>query len=366
MSVGTNGRNLPALTAERLPAEQAWEIMPGPKLTMEEMRYVAKTASASNMYGMNEAQAFMLMMTAEADGMHPVHALRRYHMMEFRGRVTPVMKAEAMLADMMRVGWEHKWTTDNDDRKIQEIWLRHPKKCPDGKSVRYSESDAKAAKLLDGGNKDNWEKHRPNMLRARVVSNACRMLDPGIVLGVYTPEEIQDMKAEEGESRPQSPLRVETKLSEALDAAKRRPALPQEPRPPRSDFRAWLDETMEQFNANWVDVCLDAKVSPGKGVTSYQVVNGLITDWIEEGSLDAALIQNAEGKRDKAKMGAQLKQSWEADMEGVKADVTEYLRGKTETMMREAGIEPIAITEADPDAVEPEAASEQDWEPGRE
>ena len=42
-------------------------------------------------------------------------------------------------------------------------------------------------------NKDNWKNYPRAMLRARVVSEGIRTVFPGVVLGVYTPEEVQDI-----------------------------------------------------------------------------------------------------------------------------------------------------------------------------
>jgi hypothetical protein len=49
---------------------------------------------------------------------------------------------------------------------------------------------AREAKLAD---KDNWKSYPRAMLRARVVSEGIRTVFPGVVLGVYTPEEVQDI-----------------------------------------------------------------------------------------------------------------------------------------------------------------------------
>jgi hypothetical protein len=42
------------------------------------------------------------------------------------------------------------------------------------------------------GLKDNWRKFPRQMLTARCISEAIRLLMPQIVSGVYTPEEVQD------------------------------------------------------------------------------------------------------------------------------------------------------------------------------
>jgi len=48
------------------------------------------------------------------------------------------------------------------------------------------------AKAIGIANKDNWKNYPRAMLRARVVSEGIRSVYPGCVVGVYTPEEVQD------------------------------------------------------------------------------------------------------------------------------------------------------------------------------
>jgi hypothetical protein len=50
------------------------------------------------------------------------------------------------------------------------------------------------AKSIGIANKDNWKNYPRAMLRARCVSEGIRSVYPGCVVGVYTPEEIQDFK----------------------------------------------------------------------------------------------------------------------------------------------------------------------------
>jgi len=48
------------------------------------------------------------------------------------------------------------------------------------------------AKSIGIANKDNWKNYPRAMLRARVISEGIRAVFPGCVVGVYTPEEVQD------------------------------------------------------------------------------------------------------------------------------------------------------------------------------
>src|SRR5207253_3013162 len=51
--------------------------------------------------------------------------------------------------------------------------------------------------------KDNWKNYPRQMLTARVISEGIRTVLPGVVAGVYTPEENQDFAPEP--TRPTNP-----------------------------------------------------------------------------------------------------------------------------------------------------------------
>jgi len=60
-------------------------------------------------------------------------------------------------------------------------------------TVKWTMEDAKRAGL---GNKDTWRSYPRQMLRARCVSEGIRMAMPGVVVGLYAPEEVADFDVE--------------------------------------------------------------------------------------------------------------------------------------------------------------------------
>jgi hypothetical protein len=50
------------------------------------------------------------------------------------------------------------------------------------------------AKAIGLATKDNWKNYPKAMLRARCISEGIRTVYPGCIVGVYTPEEVQDME----------------------------------------------------------------------------------------------------------------------------------------------------------------------------
>jgi hypothetical protein len=152
---------------------------------VSDMQTMAQSVAKSRLFGLDEAQAFTLMLLAQSEGIHPIKAVQRYHVIQGR----PAMKADAMLADFQKAGGSVEWLTESDDREKCEAVFRHAKHAPQGKTIRFGLNDAKAAGLA---NKDTWKAYPSAMMRARVVSIGIRMIMPGIVAGLYTPEEIAD------------------------------------------------------------------------------------------------------------------------------------------------------------------------------
>ena len=150
--------------------------------TVPDMQTMAASVAKSRLFGLDESQAFTLMLLAQSEGIHPIKAVQRFHVIQGR----PAMRADAMLADFQKLGGTVEWLTESDDREKCEAVFRHPKHAPQGKTIRFGINDAKAAGLA---NKDIWKAYPSSMLRAHVVSIGIRMIMPGIVAGLYTEEE---------------------------------------------------------------------------------------------------------------------------------------------------------------------------------
>jgi hypothetical protein len=151
----------------------------------EHQRTLAASLVKSGLFGLkDEAQALALMALCEAEGMHPAQAIRDYHIVQGR----PAMKADAMLARFQRAGGSVHWPQYTDEKVVGVF--SHPQ--GGSVSIEWSIERAKRAKLA---NKDVWKHYPRNMLRARCISEGVRAVYPGIAVGIYTPEELQDMPA---------------------------------------------------------------------------------------------------------------------------------------------------------------------------
>ncbi len=309
------------------------------QFTLEDVRYMAKAGSASGMYGMSEAQAFTLMVICEADGLHPIQALRRFHMMKFRGkdgveRATATLKAAAILAEMQRGGWTVEWTVECDDQAKQEAFFSHPRKCPKGKLVRFTVEDAERAELLTGRNADNWRKYRANMLRARVISNACYMLDPGITQGFYTPEEIAD-----SDDHPSPRLLPSDAPASRVEPPASTPETPAEPAP-QDRFWTWLQAAVDRTNNDWAMFCVREKM-PHETLVKHvnEALNGVITMWLEKELIRPEDINGSKkGTRSNSKMRSVVDSFNDDDEQDTKNDFNMYFADKWEREAKKLGV----------------------------
>ena len=152
-------------------------------IPVNDIQTMALAVVKSGLFGMKTVeQATALMLIAQAEGYHPALAARDYHIIQGR----PTLKAETMMARFQQQGGKVEWKTLTD--KEVTATFSHP--SGGSATITWTFEQAKQAGLTG---KDNWKNYPRAMLRARVVSEGIRTVFPGVVLGVYTPEEVQDI-----------------------------------------------------------------------------------------------------------------------------------------------------------------------------
>lgn len=149
-----------------------------------DLERMANAIASSKLFGITSAdQALALMLVAQAEGLHPATAARDYHIIQGR----PALKADAMLARYLNSGGKVEWH-EHTDAKVAATFAH-----PAGGTLKI-EWDMDRAKKAGLGGKDMWTKYPRQMLRARVISEGIRATNPAVAVGVYTPEEVQDME----------------------------------------------------------------------------------------------------------------------------------------------------------------------------
>ena len=152
-------------------------------ITVNDIQTMAVAVVKSQLFGMKTVeQATALMLIAQAEGYHPALAARDYHIIQGR----PTLKAETMMARFQQQGGKVDWKILTDEEVTATF--SHP--SGGSATITWTFDQAKRAGLTG---KDNWKNYPRAMLRARVVSEGIRTVFPGVVLGVYTPEEVQDI-----------------------------------------------------------------------------------------------------------------------------------------------------------------------------
>ena len=151
---------------------------------------MAMAIAKSGLFGLKDKdQVLALMAVAAAEGRHPATVAKDYHIIEGR----PALKADAMLARFQMAGGSVQWKTYSDE-EVTGIFS-HPQ--GGALEVTWTLKMAKSIGLAtgrDGSLKTNWRMYSRAMLRARVVSEGIRAVYPAVLVGEYTPEEVQDFE----------------------------------------------------------------------------------------------------------------------------------------------------------------------------
>jgi hypothetical protein len=157
-------------------------------MSFEQVEKLAKAMSASRLFpsAQTPENALALMLLCQSEGIHPAQAVRRFHVI----KGTVAMRADAMLAEFQARGGRVQWL--KSDKNEARAVFEHA--CGGKFEYAYTIEDAEQAGLVrpDSG----WSKFPAAMLRARCISCAIRMVLPGVVCGVYTPEEVMDFDAD--------------------------------------------------------------------------------------------------------------------------------------------------------------------------
>ena len=151
-------------------------------IPINELQVMAQAACKSGLCQMPAPEAARtLMLLCQAEGLHPIQAMRQFHIIKNR----PAMRADAMQAAFQNAGGKLQWIERSDARCSVEVTHPAGGTCV----VTWTIEQAKSAGLT---NNPTWQKFPRAMLSARCISEAIRAVYPAVVCGLYTPEEVQD------------------------------------------------------------------------------------------------------------------------------------------------------------------------------
>jgi hypothetical protein len=142
----------------------------------------------SSMFGCDRPeQGAMIAMACMSEKKDPLQIARTYHIIQ--GKLSK--KYDAMLAEFYSEGGKVVWHERTDE--VVEATFVHPQNGEIKMRVEMATLVKNGVALKPNGQlKDTYAQHPANMITARLVSNAMRLVCPSSVCGVYTPEEVGD------------------------------------------------------------------------------------------------------------------------------------------------------------------------------
>lgn len=162
------------------------------------MSQMAHAIADSKLFGIQTpAQALALGLLCQAEGRHPAEAARDYHIINGK----PSLKSEAMLARFQQAGGRVEW--HEYTHEAVSGTFTHPQGGT--LKVSWTIKDAERAGLT--GN-PTWKKFPRQMLKARCISEAVRGIFPGVLSGLYAPEEVSEFGPIQAQTEP-APLQIE-------------------------------------------------------------------------------------------------------------------------------------------------------------
>ena len=185
-----------------------------PIASMNDLASAGTLLAQSGMFGITSpAAGFVVAATCHSEGISLLEFQRTYHIIDNM----PTMKPAAMLARFRERGGKYRIIETSPTRAAAEFDFEKQKI-----EFEYTMDQAAKAGICYGKNgalRTNWQRFPEDMLWARMTSRAVRRLCPEIVAGVYTPEEVYDMRADETEHAEPVPVTNTTERIAALKSA---------------------------------------------------------------------------------------------------------------------------------------------------
>jgi len=167
-------------------------------IPIDQISLMAKAIAESKLFGIQTpAQALALGLLCQAEGRHPAEAARDYHIINGK----PSLKSEAMLARFQQAGGKvdwHEYTHESVSGTFSH---------PQGGSLKVSWTMQDATRAGLTGN-PTWKKFPRQMLKARCISEAVRGIFPGVLSGLYAPEEVGEFTPVQSVTEPE-PLQIQ-------------------------------------------------------------------------------------------------------------------------------------------------------------
>lgn len=171
---------------------------------------LGQAIAESGLFGCSKTeQGVVLAMQSLATGRPLLEIAQTYHIIE--GRLS--MKSDVMLARFLAGGGKVLWKSRTSD-EVSAVFKYKENELPFSASLDEFKQNGVALKA-DGTMKKMWRSHPRQMLTARVISEAVRLLAPELVCGFYSPEEVQDFDGGTNEPTEKHTEKPIEKMAEA-------------------------------------------------------------------------------------------------------------------------------------------------------
>lgn len=154
-----------------------------------EMRAAQAIAGAKNLvpsdYRANPGAVLLISQWARTRDIDPLTAMQTVSFIQGK----PVVDATMQRAMAERAGYDVRVVETTPEQATVEIWRNGEQRG----SETYTMADARTAGLTG---KDNWKKNPRNMLVARATTNAIRFHASSVVLGTYSPDELDEAESD--------------------------------------------------------------------------------------------------------------------------------------------------------------------------
>lgn len=195
------------------------EPTPAALIPFDDIVRMGNVMAHSKLFGIqSEQQAIALMLLCQSENLHPATAMRDYHLIQGR----PALKADAMLARFQAAGGKVKWGRYEDDGVSGTF--THP--SGDSITIEWTPQRVSKARISN----EMHSKYPRQMLKARCISEGIRAIYPGVLSGLYSPEEVLDMdKPADPPASVSAAARLKAKINESLIKSGAMPAVITDP-----------------------------------------------------------------------------------------------------------------------------------------
>ena len=180
--------------------------------SIDDVERLAKIATASGLCRVKRPEeAAVILLTGRELGLSPMQSLRGIYVVNG----TPVLSADLLVAVVRRSGLCGSWrVTESTPERCTITTTRVGETEPSTRT--WTMADARRANVTG---KPIWSQYPAQMLRHRCAADLAREVYPDVVLGLYTPEEMDSVERREPAPLALAPLGIEAPAAHGLSDA---------------------------------------------------------------------------------------------------------------------------------------------------